>query len=717
MGNDGKIEFGVQAVGNLCPKIRSDLVFCHQSFRSQDWYLAQDPITGQFHRFGPAEYRFLRRLDGRTSVERVVRAVTDELGEETLKISQAFQLLNFLRSAQLLTQTDFSSAAELHRQGNRAQVQKTKKKLQNFLFVSIPLVDPDRALTWLLPYVRCVFGWGFFGVWILTVGFAIVLAVAHRNNLLAPLEGVVAPDQLLFLYLMFLVTKFFHESAHGLTCKLFGGSVHEAGVLFLVFTPCFYVDASSAWRTPNKWPRMFVSAAGMYIEFFLAAWATILWAMTQPGLVHSLAYKIMFLASISTLLFNGNPLLRYDAYYLLADWLEIPNLAQNSNRYLKYLAMRYLIGLQNAPPLGTPSVRVWYVAYGVCSFLYRVVIITSIIWFISSRFFELGLLLGIAAFVTWMVVPAIRLVHLALFSAVTQPHRIRAASVILGSAALVMVGISTLNAPMRLFSRAVVTFDSPSVVRTEVDGFVVNVYVRAGESVAVGQPLVLLDNQQLRADLAIARSELMIAHVKRRMAESRDPASARAEADRIEALQQRIENLSEQVEALVVRSQADGVIITHHLDVLEGRFLAKGNEVLTVYAPGNLIVVAAISQKDVYEYRQLVGSRVEIKLDNSPLKILKGHIAKVHPRTTRSPRHAALTLAAGGPLFLDPSATSESPMVLDPHFTVEVTLDETPALNLLPGSAGQWCVAAHQRPLLQQWYRSLVRRIQARFLF
>ena len=126
-----------------------------------------------------------------------------------------------------------------------------------------------------------------------------------------------------------IVTKSIHELGHGLMCKHFGGECHEIGFMLLVMTPAMYCNTSDSWLLPNKWHRIAIGGAGMYVEIVMAAICTFIWWHTQPGVIHYMALNVIFLCSITTLLFNANPLLRYDGYYMLSDYLEIPNMGQN----------------------------------------------------------------------------------------------------------------------------------------------------------------------------------------------------------------------------------------------------------------------------------------------------------------------------------------------------------------------------------------------------
>src|SRR4029077_13640502 len=169
----------------------------------------------------------------------------------------------------------------------------------------------------------------------------------------------------------FLVLKALHELGHGYAVKAFGGTVHEIGIMFLVFAPMPYVDASAASEFRSKWQRALVGAAGMLVEVFIAALALYVWLAVEQGLVRAFAYNVIVVAGISTVIFNGNPLLRYDGYYILSDLLEIPNLAQRATRYWGHLVYSYLFRTEGQEFSGTPGERAWFLFYAPSAFAYR----------------------------------------------------------------------------------------------------------------------------------------------------------------------------------------------------------------------------------------------------------------------------------------------------------------------------------------------------------
>ena len=287
------------------------------------------------------------------------------------------------------------------------------------------------------------FGWAGVILWLTIVAAGLVVAGLNWSALTEDVvDRALAPQNLLLLWFAYPVVKAIHELGHAYAVKIFGGEVHEIGIMFLVFVPVPYVDASAASSFPDKRQRMVVGAIGIAVEMALAAFALLIWAYAAAGSVHAIAYNVILIGGVSTVLFNGNPLLRFDGYYVLADAIELPNLGQRANRYLGYLVQRYAFGSRDAsfPPTDGRA-RAWFVFYGITSFVYRIFISIAIIISLGSRFFIVGLLLAIWAGATQVVVPVSKALSFLGSSPRLQRNRSRAivVSVAVGVAAVLVL--------------------------------------------------------------------------------------------------------------------------------------------------------------------------------------------------------------------------------------------------------------------------------------
>ena len=267
----------------------------------------------------------------------------------------------------------------------------------NVLFPRIRLWDPDTFLVRWMPVMRQVFSWVGAAVWVAVVVAAVAMIAPQWGELKKGAASAIDPGNWLWLWAVFVLIKLVHELGHAFACRRFGGECHELGIMFLVFVPTPYVDASAAWAFPSRWARMFVGAAGMIVELFAAAVLAICWSLipNHDTLVSQLMYNAMLIASVSTLVFNANPLLRYDGYYILSDFLEIPNLRQKSTEYAMGLIKRHVFGVKANQPLPPVGQRFWLLGYAVASSIYRVFVGFVIILIVAYKIPVLGKIMAI----------------------------------------------------------------------------------------------------------------------------------------------------------------------------------------------------------------------------------------------------------------------------------------------------------------------------------
>ena len=331
-----------------------------QNFRGERWHVLENPFTNQFFRLRPAAYEFVVRLRPEVTVEQAWQQCMERFPDEAPGQGAVIQLLSQLYFAGLLQYDLASDSAQLFDRLKKRQQQEIRQGFMNIMFMRFPLLDPDRFLVRTLPLLgKCIGPLGAI-LWLLVVGFAIKVAIDNAPALFAQGQGVLAPANIFLLYSGMIFIKAVHEFGHAYFCRKFGGEVHVMGVMLMIFTPMPYVDATSSWGFRSRWQRVLVGAAGMITELFVAALAMFVWARTGEGVIHSLAYNMMFIASVSTIVFNLNPLLRFDGYYILSDFLQIPNLHQRSLAQLRHFFERYVFGLKKSEgPAQTRREAVW----------------------------------------------------------------------------------------------------------------------------------------------------------------------------------------------------------------------------------------------------------------------------------------------------------------------------------------------------------------------
>ncbi|MDN3276632.1 hypothetical protein QWJ07_20385, partial [Frankia sp. RB7] len=370
-------------IGSLKPKLRTHIRVHRHRYRDASWYVVQDSTSGRTHRFTPAVYFFVGLMDGQRTVDDIWTQAVRQLKDDAPTQGEVVNLLAQLNGADLL-QTDIApNANEMMVRYDRYAKAKRRGSFGNPLAMRLPIWDPDRFLEATLPLVRYAFTRLGAVVWLATVAWALMLIGIHWDELTNGMsDRILASESLLLTAMVFPVLKFFHEMGHAYATKIGGGEVHELGLMVLVFAPVPYVDASASIAFRSKWRRTLVGAAGMLVEIFIAALAMFLWTLVEPGLVRSLLFQTVLIAGVSTVLFNINPLLRFDGYYVLSDLIEIPNLGARSTKYWAWLVDRFAFGLRDEPPAAVAREKAWFVIYAPLALVYRIFMLFTISIFV-----------------------------------------------------------------------------------------------------------------------------------------------------------------------------------------------------------------------------------------------------------------------------------------------------------------------------------------------
>ena len=706
---------GQPLLGGLRPVFSPHAEITTHSFRGQAWFVAQDPVSLQYFRFGPTEHRVVKLLDGEHALRDIHQALHQEMGAEAPSFQDLVAFVQMLRSANLLQSPGGEKLDALYKRVAKKRSQQTKGLLSNFLFIRIPLYDPDRFLNRTVRFVRVLFTPWFFAVWLAVVLAGLGLFFYNLRALAKPAEGILAPENLMLLWTSFVALKVVHEFTHAFLAKHFGTEVHRMGIIFLVFTPCAYVDVTGMWGVEEKHRRVLVGAGGMMVELFIATWALLVWLATEPGALHSVAYNVIFIASVSSLLFNGNPLLRFDAYYILSDWAELPNLWTNSRRYIHYLGKRYLLGLDEDPPTPDTREKVWLVVYGIASLAYRTVIVVGIILFVASAFFGLGVALAIAATVMWIIIPFGKLLHYLLFAKATRRHRLRCVAVFVLLAAAIVSPLVFIHFPQYVYAPCALVAQERAMVRARWRGFVQQVCTRDGESVEAGQLIAVCANEELNYDVVRTDKELDIARIRLRgFEQENDVPAAQSERVRIGALEDRLSVLRERVESLRLTAPCDGQVIAPDLLNAPGQFLGPGDPVALIARGPFTKLVVVTEQASIADIQQARDNLASVRLTSSPGTELRCRIAEILPQATHEVPSLGLTNRGGGSVVLDPSS-GQTPRTLLPWFRVELTLPED-ASPIPLGTTGKVRFLIARRPLVNQWYHKILRLLRTRFL-
>jgi putative peptide zinc metalloprotease protein len=700
-------------VAGLKPRLRGHARVRRHRYRGETWYVLQDLASGQVHRFSSAGCMVIGMMDGRRTVQEIWESALDTLGDDAPTQDEMIRLLGQLHGAEVL-QCDVSpDTAELFQRHERRQRAKLLGQIMSPMWWRVPLVDPDRFLARLLPWVRPLFGPLGAVLWVPVVAAGLVLAGVHWTSLTTNLlDQLLLPQNLVLLWVSFAVLKAFHEIAHGLATRRLGGEVHDMGVMFLVFSPLPYVDASAASAFPDKWQRILVGAAGMLVELFLAAVALFVWLGVEGGTVRSLAFNVVMVAGVSTLLFNGNPLLRYDGYYILADLLEIPNLYTRSRTYLAYLCERYLFGRKDAErPPSSPSERAWFVTYAVASFLYRLLVVFGIALWVLDWSFYLGLLLTGPMVVAWFGVPLVKIVRHLVAGPGLRRVRARAIAVSLAMAAVLVGLLGFVPVPSRTRAEGVVWLPEEAFVRAGVDGFVERVVATPGALVRPGDALVEARDPVLEARARVLAARLKELEARYTAERPTDRVRAAMVQGEIVYTQAELERVHEQLGMLTVRSGAEGAFVVPAAEDLPGRLVKRGELLGHVVKLDRILVRTLVSQTDIDLVRRRTEA-VQVRLSERLGEPLPARVVREVPAASQQLPSPALGAAGGGTVAVDPR-NAEGVMAMGRLFQVDLELPTS--LRLVNVGGRVYVRFDHgSEPLATQWGRQLRQLFLAR---
>jgi putative peptide zinc metalloprotease protein len=655
------------------------------------------------------EYALLTMLDGRASLEELRRRAEELFAPRRLSLQRVQGFLATLHRYGLVLAASPGQGEQLLARQSEVRRRLWIERLLGILAIRFRGVNPRPLLDWLDPKCRFLFAPAFVG-FAITMALAALLLVAVRFDTfqarLPELRTIVGASNLPWLLVVLAATKILHELGHALACRHFGGDCHELGFMLLVFTPCLYCNVSDSWMIPGKWRRIAIAAAGMYVELILAAFGTFLWWASRPGLFNSLALDVMLVCSLGTLLINGNPLLRYDGYFILSDLVEVPNLKAQSTAALRRLLARWFLGFVEPSDRPLANSRpAWLVAYAIASTLYRVAIVILVLWAlaVAARPYRLEVLvmpIALVAFAGMLWPAAATVVRWARDPARRRfaPTRFAAAS---GLAALAILAAFLLPLPVRVHAPLVLEYrDAQQVYVTEPGRLTQTAH--AGQKVRAGDMLAQLSNPAVELELArltsqrdrarVCLANLEARHLHGSIGSGEIPPAKAALAD----AESRLAARQRDALRLTLTAPAAGTVLPPHElppepgesdtlgrwsgtpleDCNLGSFLETGTLVCLVGDERRFEAILHVDESDV----ELVapGQAVCIRLDSLPDETYNGRVVEI-ARLDLDVMPRELAAAGDVPARTDSSGLARP---LDTWYQARVALDANPRHGL-----------------------------------
>lgn len=721
--------------------LRRDLIVTPQCYEGRRHYAVKDPVRLRYFCFNEPEHFLLSLLNGSHTLDELQQQFEQRYRPQRLTQDEIERFVQQLVEAGLAHGPARQASRDLLQRRRRADYRRWVATLLNFLAIQVPLFDPDRLLSRMLPWLRWLFTPASFALGMTCVAGAVLLVLMNLDAFRARLPAAqqfFRFEMLVQLWLALGGVKIVHEFGHGLCCKAFGGEVHEMGAMFLCLSPCLYCNVSDAWTLPSKWQRMAVGFAGIYVELLLAALATFIWwTSTASSFLHSLSLSLMVVCGINTLIFNGNPLMRFDGYYVLSDWLEIPNLRERCNRFLGELILRQALGMEvRRLPVHSPSRRLFFAAYAVASHLYRWMMTFAVLWLLTMflRPYGLGIigaLLATVAAASMVGVPLFRLARWLWRRSGRlpdmKPRRVLVTGAGLGAA---LAGFFFVPLPLGTVRQQALLQVAPEAVEPvylPVSGILERLHVQEGQRVQQGDLLAEFRSRELEDRRAEAQAEYDIRCVQvqalRAYAASRiDPEErARVEASLAKAASEqarsareatRIEQL---MERLQLRAPRAGVVMGLPPRDEIGKTWEKdpASPFCRIADPDRLWALVPLVPADYRLVREdwdavsRKGSELKVSLGvpGRGCRTYAGRIVQL-PESEATELPLALTQPAGGPVVVRASEAPGGAVPLGQHYLVGVELLSADA-GVCPGGLVRVRIHCHWRTAAWWLWRAL----------
>jgi len=711
-------------VADFSPRLSPHLNVRRHTYRKETWFVLGDPASSKFYRFNAPAFRFLGLLDGKRTVLEAWDVCNAQLGDDAPTQKDCIDLLCQLQMFGLLRGDLPIDAPRLRERFDLIRERKFQERTGKFVFWTVPLINPEPILAKFANVARVVFSAYGMVALIVLLFFALRAVLPRMDDLASSFNGIIAPQNLFWLSICFLGLKVIHEFAHGFACKAYGGRVTDIGLFFMIVLPIPYCDATASWAFPSKWNRILVSSAGVMVELAVASVAAIIWANTPQGyLIHSLCYNVMIIASFASVLFNLNPLLRYDGYYILSDLLEIPNLATRSHELLKWQTRRYLFGLKGEPipSLNSIGEGAWMMLHAICAFPYRLLIMFGIVLLVADRYFVFGLLLAIFGGIVWFIVPIIK----GLTYVVTEPTlevvRIRAVTVTFSLVAAVVLLVGFVPMPARVYSIAVVEPEQRFTLRVPNDGFLTELHATNNERVDANQIMFVMTNPYLHNQLAQAQSKLEAGRLQRDAALAHSPSAYQYAETLVDTAEHYYSLSQDMVDDMTIRAPCSGRLISPDIEVKQGTYFIRGTPLGTIVSENQYRIRTYIDDSDnrwLFDDEVIDQLTIEARLFDRPETVIPLMITERIPAGQRSIGHPSLGITTeGGTIPVDPNdqkgqrtLTPQWMLVLQP----ELTFDQTD-ITFLPGTRASVRFSLEPEPLLKQWSRIIIQAVRKRF--
>ncbi len=698
-------------VANLKPKLHSSVEIHRHDYRGLIWYMLEDTSTGRNHRFNPAAYQFIGQMDGKHSVQEIYDKITNLLEDFAPGQPDIITLLGQLNMADLIRSDALINTDELLQRQETTKGKRQKQRFMNPAALKLPLWDPEDFLNKHLSKVRWIFSYQVAIIWLIIITYSAVQGSQHWPEISEYFNiHALSPNNLILLFMIYPPLKILHELGHAFSAKLEGGEIHEMGLNFLMFVPIPYVNVSTAANFCSKYKRILVSSVGILVETFFAALGLLLFLATEPGILHSIGFNLFLIGGISSLFFNGNPLLKFDGYYILSDSIGIPNLYQRSGQYWQYLFKRYLFGLkQVSSPATAPGEARWFIFFSISSALYRLAVLWLIFSIVSEKFFVLGVILTLWLINLQIVLPLIRSVNFIITNPALTGKRLKAL-ISTGGIVILIIGVSGfIPVPSSTLTEGVVWSPDEIQLKAEQDGFVGPLAIKNNQLVEEGETIIQLIDPFLETEVRVAQAR--VNELKRQYRGERvdNYAQARITQNELRTAQSELRHIQDKKNSMTVKSFKAGRLYIPNNEDLPGKFVRQGELLGFILDKRQSTIRMAVTQNNIGQIRNNIEG-IKIRFASDIHTEYTGKIIRQSPEGTNILPSLALSIQGGGKIIVerggqDQMKTRQKIFIIDLLFNPQ---DQ----DIKLGTRAYIKISHGSEPVIEQVYR----RVRQAFL-
>jgi putative peptide zinc metalloprotease protein len=700
-------------VADLKPRLVQHVHISRQTFRGQEWFILRHHLEGRFHRIPRSAYALVQQMNGHRTMDEIWKSVCLAMPDQAPTQDDIVDLLGRLYQQNLILSDKMPDIAELQKRFTKQRRSKWQQQIKNPMAIRIPLWNPERFLQKTL-FMTHIFSFPGLIIWLLMMVYLLINVGIYWPELSQNFsDRVLAADNLVLMAVIYPFIKLLHEMSHAYAVKRWRGQVNEMGLMFLIFIPIPYVNASASITFENKYRRMIVGMAGIMTELAIASVALWIWIHTSDPLIHSFAYNALLITGVSTVLFNGNPLLRFDGYYSFADWLEIPNLYQRSQQYIGYLYGRYLMGLKDSVFHSAKGERPWFFSYAIAAWIYRVFISLGIALFVAQEFFIVGMILAAITLYGLLLKPVINQLQQLFTKSKYQGKRMRILAITGGIVGLLMAFIFLVPMPYRTVIQGVTWAPEASHIRAGSEGWFEQLQQSSGTQVDKDQALMRLSNSEIEADRQDYLGKIKVLETRLQRAKSRDRSEGPIILQELEHARTVLEEIEFRIDHLMIKAPREGQWLAMNSDQLQGRYIQRGELLGYVLQPNDLTIKAVADQAAINAIRQNV-TKIELRPASNIDKIIPATLKRQIPEASKIVPHLALTSTGGGDFEIDPafteqgsSGTVEAVRTFENLFQLEFSTQEPSSLRL--GERVYIRLQHKDEPLFWRWWRDLRR--------